>query len=149
MSPRAQEDQRWMQEALCLADQAAAMDEIPVGALVVYEGACIAQAHNLVQTQRMATAHAECLALKQAFHWCGTKYLPEATLYVTLEPCPMCIGMTFWAQLGRLVFGAPDPKRGYQRYQPSLLHPRTQVTQGVLACASTKRLQAFFQALRG
>ncbi len=143
-----EEDAFFMAEALHQARQAYRAGEVPVGALVVLEGQVIARAHNRVQALQQATAHAELLALQAAFDQAGAKYLPQATLYVTLEPCPMCAGALYWAQVGRLCFGASDAQRGYQRWATPLLHPKTRVAQGLLAAQSTQLLHSFFHALR-
>ena len=137
-----------MRVALQQAEQAAVADEVPVGAVVVLDNHIIARAHNQVESLCDATAHAELLALTAAFAHCGAKYLPTATLYVTLEPCCMCAGALYWAQIGRLVYGAADPKRGHTQHQPPLLHPKTTCTTGVQQEAATALLQRFFQARR-
>ena len=128
-------DAYFMQRALDEARQAARAGEIPVGAVVVAAGHIIARGHNLTETLCDVTAHL------------GGKYLPDCTLYVTLEPCSMCAGALYWAQLGRLVFGAEDPRRGY-RAMGGRLHPKTEVTGGVLAGECKELLDAFFQKLR-
>ena len=137
-----------MQLALKQAEKAYAQDEVPIGAIVTYRHEVIAQAHNTVQQDRQAVAHADLLALQQACQRQGEKYLPQCTLYVTLEPCCMCAGACYWTQIGKLIFAAQDEKRGYQQWSPSLIHPQTVVTQGLLAHESTHLLQAFFQKLR-
>ena len=133
-----------LQEAASAGDEG----EIPVGAVVVSHNRIIAKGHN--QTERLTdvTAHAEVLAITAAEQFLGSKYLPQCTLYVTLEPCVMCAGALFWAQIGRLVIGAPDPKRGYSLVQPSLLHPKTRLTKGILAEESLALLAKFFRGLR-
>ena len=126
------DDEFYMQQALREARAAEAEGEVPIGAVVVLGDSVIARAHN--QTERLgdATAHAEMLAFTAAAEHLGGKYLQECTLYVTVEPCPMCAAATAWAQLGRLVYGAADPRRGYTLFSPSLLHPKTQVSSGVM-----------------
>lgn len=141
-------DEYFMREALKEADKASEEGEVPVGAIVVSEQHIIARAHNQVEKLSDATAHAEILALTAAFSHVGAKYLPTCTLYVTLEPCCMCGGATYWAQLGRLVFGARDPQRGYTAVGKHLLHPRTEVTTEVLGQEAAQRLTHFFQYLR-
>lgn len=141
-------DEYFMREALKEADKASEEGEVPVGAIVVSEQHIIARAHNQVEKLSDATAHAEILALTAAFSHVGAKYLPTCTLYVTLEPCCMCGGATYWAQLGRLVFGARDPQRGYTAVGKPLLHPRTEVTTEVLGQEAVQRLTHFFQYLR-
>lgn len=141
-------DHYFMQEALKEARKAYTLHEVPVGAIVVKNEQIIARAHNQVEHARVATAHAELIALSLAFKHTGDKYLPACTLYVTLEPCCMCAGALYWAQMGRLVFGAQDLERGYRTVEKSLLHPRTQVTYGVLAQQSSMLLKQFFHQLR-
>jgi len=141
-------DEYFMQFAISEAEAAFEADEIPVGAVVVLDNRVIAKTHNLTQTLTDATAHAEMQALTAAFHYLGAKYLNNCTLYVTLEPCVMCAGAIFWAQLGKLVFGATDPKRGYSRVNTSLLHPKTEVTKGVKANECQQLLDTFFRKLR-
>ncbi len=141
-------DEYFMREALKEADKACEAREVPVGAVVVSQNHIIARAHNQVEQLQDATAHAEILALTAAFSYVGGKYLPECTLYVTLEPCCMCGGATYWAQLGRLVFGAHDPRRGYRMVGRQLLHPRTEVTPAVLSAEASHRLTHFFRSLR-
>ena len=140
-------DAYFMQRALDEARQAARAGEIPVGAVVVAAGRIIARGHNLTETLCYVTAHAEMQAITAAAGDLGGKYLPDCTLYVTLEPCAMCAGALYWAQLGRLVFGAEDPRRGY-RAMGGRLHPKTEVTGGVLAGECKELLDAFFQKLR-
>ena len=142
-------DEYFMQEALKEAKKAQEAGEVPVGAVVVGNQHILARAYNQVERLQDATAHAEMIALTAAFNHVGGKYLPTCTLYVTLEPCCMCGGATYWAQLGRLVFGASDPHRGYRRADTTILHPRTQVTDGILAQASAQLLTNFFRHLRG
>ena len=141
-------DEYFMREALKEAEKAYEEGEVPVGAVVVSKNHIIARAHNQVERLQDATAHAEILALTAAFSHVGGKYLPTCTLYVTLEPCCMCGGATYWAQLGRLVFGARDSQRGYTTVGKQLLHPRTEVTADVLDQEAAWRLTHFFQYLR-
>ena len=123
----------YMKKALEEARQAYAEGEIPVGAVVVCGDRVIARAHNLTETLTDVTAHAEMQAITAAANALGGKYLGDCTLYVTLEPCVMCAGAIGWAQVGRLVYGATDDKRGYHRLAPQVLHPRTEVVEGVMA----------------
>ncbi len=141
-------DSYFMEIALGLAEEAADAGEIPVGAVVVCRNRIIGKAQN--QTERLGdvTAHAEMLAITAAAQYLGGKYLTDCTLYVTLEPCVMCAGALFWAQVGRLVVGAPDDKRGHGRVQPSVLHPKTRLETGVLADESRALLTKFFERLR-
>ena len=119
-----------------------------VGAVVVCRDRIIARAHNLTETLTDVTAHAEMQAITAAAGWLGGKYLNNCTLYVTIEPCVMCAGAIAWAQTGRLVYGADDEKRGFQRYAPQALHPKTQVTSGVLADECAQLMKDFFQKRR-
>ena len=125
-------DEKYMLEALKEARAAFNEDEIPVGAVVVCKGRIIGKGHNMTETLHDPTAHAEMIAITAATEALGGKYLTDCTLYVTVEPCPMCASALNWAQTGRIVFGAADPKRGYSLFSPSLLHPRTEVRSGVL-----------------
>ena len=142
------DDAYFMREALQEAKKAYEVREVPVGAVVVRQDRIIARAHNQVESLRNATAHAEMLALTAAFRHEDAKYLPDCTLYVTLEPCCMCAGALYWAQLGRLVFGAQDPGRGYRTAGKPLLHPRTEMMEGVLAEEASTLLTRFFKELR-
>lgn len=142
------DDTYYMKQALAEARQAAERGEIPVGAVVVCKDRIIARAHNLTETLTDVTAHAEMQAITAAASTLGGKYLNECTLYVTVEPCVMCAGALGWAQLGRLVFGAEDVKRGYRRYAPQALHPKTEVVQGLLADECAALMKAFFAARR-
>lgn len=138
----------FMQQALVEARHAEALDEIPIGAVVVAGGQIIARAHNLTERLTDVTAHAEMQAITAASAALGGKYLTDCTLYVTVEPCVMCAGAIAWAQLGRLVYGAPDEKRGYKRYAPNALHPKTQVQSGILEEECAALMKAFFQKKR-
>lgn len=138
------DDTYYMKQALAEAQKAAERGEVPVGAVVVCKDRIIARAHNLTETLTDVTAHAEMQAITAAASSLGGKYLNECTLYVTVEPCVMCAGAIGWAQTGRLVFGASDEKRGYQRYAPQALHPKTQVSQGVLANECARLMKEFF-----
>lgn len=142
------DDTYYMKQALAEARQAAERGEIPVGAVVVCKDRIIARAHNLTETLTDVTAHAEMQAITAAASTLGGKYLNECTLYVTVEPCVMCAGALGWAQLGRLVFGAEDVKRGYRRYAPQALHPKTEVVQGLLADECAALMKAFFAVRR-
>ena len=138
------DDTYYMKQALAEAQKAAERGEVPVGAVVVCKDRIIARAYNLIETLTDVTAHAEMQAITAAASSLGGKYLNECTLYVTVEPCVMCAGAIGWAQTGRLVFGASDEKRGYQRYAPQALHPKTQVSQGVLADECARLMKEFF-----
>ena len=141
-------DERFMREALKEAMAALEQEEIPIGAVVTCRGKVIGRGHNMTERLHDATAHAEMIAITSAMEALGGKYLEECTLYVTVEPCPMCAGALNWAQTGRIVYGAPDPRRGYSMFTPSLLHPRTEVSAGVLAGECAALMKDFFSARR-
>lgn len=142
------DDSFYMNRALEEARRAAEEGEVPVGAVVVCRDRIIARAHNLTEALRDVTAHAEMQAITAAANALGGKYLDVCTLYVTVEPCPMCAGALAWAQLGRLVYGASDSKRGYTTLQVPMLHPKTQVTSGVLADECGALMTEFFRQKR-
>ena len=142
------DDTYYMKQALKEAQIAEAADEIPIGAVIVCNDQIIARAHNLTETMTDVTAHAEMQAITAASSVLGGKYLNTCTLYVTVEPCVRCAGAIAWAQLGRLVYGAPDEKRGYSVYAPNALHPKTQVTSGVLEEDCAALMRQFFQGKR-
>lgn len=142
-------DEKFMRLAINEARKALSNGEVPIGAVVVAGGAVVGRGHNLVETLQDATAHAEMQALTAASSTLGGKYLGDCTLYVTVEPCPMCAGAIAWCQLGRLVWGADDPKRGHTRYvDPPMLHPKTEVARGVLAEECSELVTSFFGGLR-
>jgi len=141
-------DERYMREALREAQAAGSEDEVPIGAVVVCRGRIIARGHNMTERLHDPTAHAEMIALTAATEALGGKYLDDCTLYVTVEPCPMCAAALCWAQLGRLVYGAPDPRRGYSLFSPSLLHPRTEVSAGTLGDACSTLVKDYFKNKR-
>ncbi|MBP7857264.1 MAG: nucleoside deaminase [Prevotella sp.] len=145
---QAQQDERFMRMALIEAEAAASEGEVPVGAVVVSQGRVIARAHNQTETLNDVTAHAEMLAITAAANTLGGKYLANCTLYVTVEPCTMCAGATGWAQVGRVVYGAADEKRGFMRYAPKALHPKATVTPGVLEEECKALMVAFFRSRR-
>ena len=138
----------YMRQAILGARKAFDRGEIPVGAVVVCRERIIARSHNLTETLNDVTAHAEMQAITAAANNLGGKYLPDCTLYVTVEPCVMCAGAIAWSQMGRLVFGAADEKRGYQRYAPHALHPKTTVVQGVLDEECASLMKDFFKKRR-
>ena len=142
------DDSFYMNRALEEARRAAEQGEVPVGAVVVCRDRIIARAHNLTEMLHDVTAHAEMQAITAAANALGGKYLDVCTLYVTVEPCLMCAGALAWAQLGRLVYGASDPKRGYTTLQAPMLHPKTQVTAGVLADECGALMTDFFRQKR-
>lgn len=141
-------DERFMREALAEARKALQHDEIPIGAVVVADGFVIGRGHNLTETLHDVTAHAEMQAITAAAEKLGGKYLDQCTLYVTVEPCVMCAGAIGWSQLGRLVYGADDEKRGFQRYAPQALHPKCEVVKGILADDCATLMKSFFKKKR-
>ncbi len=138
----------FMKQALIEAQKAADMGEVPVGAVVVCKDRIIARAHNQTELLTDVTAHAEILAITAAASFLGGKYLNECTLYVTLEPCPMCAGALAWAQLDKLVYGASDEKRGFMRFGKQILHPKTKVEFGFMMNECREVLQGFFKEKR-
>ena len=141
-------DQEYMQKALIEAKQAFEEGEVPVGAVIVCRDRIIARAHTLTERLTDVTAHAEMQAITAAANALGGKYLTDCTLYVTVEPCVMCAGALAWAQLSRIVYGASDPKRGFSVFAPNALHPRTEVTEGILAEECANLMKDFFQRKR-
>jgi tRNA(adenine34) deaminase len=142
------EDAYYMHLALKQAERALEEEEIPVGAVVVCQGKIVAKAYNQTEMLTDVTAHAEMLAITSAAQTIGAKYLKDCTLYVTLEPCLMCAGAIYWSQLGRLVFGASEDKRGFLSQGKDILHPKTEVTAGILAEESALLLKEFFSMRR-
>ena len=142
------EDAYYMSLALKQAERALEEEEIPVGAVVVCQGKIVAKAYNQTEMLTDVTAHAEMLAITSAAQTIGAKYLKDCTLYVTLEPCLMCAGAIYWSQLGRLVFGASEDKRGFLSQGKDILHPKTEVTAGILADESALLLKEFFSMRR-
>ena len=142
------DDERFMRLALNEAQKALSANEIPIGCVIVSQGQIIGRGHNLTETLADVTAHAEIQAITAASQTVGGKYLPDATLYVTVEPCTMCAGAIGWAQISRIVYGAPDPKRGYQTYAPRAFHPKAIVTAGVLVNECRAMIQEFFKSKR-
>ena len=141
-------DEKFMREALAEAKTAAAEEEIPIGAVIVCKGRIIGKGHNMVERLHDATAHAEMIAITAATESLGGKYLQDCTLYVTVEPCPMCAAALNWSQVSRIVYGASDPRRGYSLFSPSLLHPRTEVLSGVLAEECGSLVSDYFKTKR-
>jgi len=143
-------DEKYMKLALAEAQKAFDAGEVPVGAVVVMNGQVISRGHNQVELLTDCTAHAEILALTAAFNFLGSKYLPEATIYVTLEPCLMCCGALYWSKIGRIVSGAPDEKNGFRRttgdHNP--FHPKTEITEGIMAEPCAQLMKDFFKARR-
>lgn len=151
-------DEHYMQQALQEAQRAFEEGEVPVGAVVVMNNRVIAKGYNQVEKLNDSTAHAEIIALTAAFNFLGSKYLPEATLYVTVEPCLMCCGALYWSKIGRVVYGAEDEKNGYKKYiaaAPSVkgrgeipFHPKTEIVCGILKDACAQLMKDFFKARR-
>ena len=142
------DDGYFMKQALAEAQKASDKGEVPIGAVIVSGNRIIARAHNLTESLNDVTAHAEMQAITAAANVLGGKYLKDCTLYVTLEPCPMCAGALGWSQISRIVYGASDEKRGYLKYAPQALHPKTSLTTGILMEESKNLMKAFFQAKR-
>lgn len=141
-------DEYFMKEALKQATLAFDNDEVPVGAIIACDNQIIARAHNLTETLTDVTAHAEMQAFTSATDFIGGKYLPECSLYVTLEPCIMCAGAAYWTQIGRIVFGAYDPKHGYSTVGNRIIHPRTKITGGIMEKECGELLSTFFKRKR-
>ena len=143
-------DEQYMQQALKEAQKAYDAGEVPVGAIVVLDNTIIARAHNQVELLNDSTAHAEILALTSAFNFLGSKYLPEAILYVTLEPCLMCSGALYWSKIGKIVFGAEDEKNSYRRStgNNNPFHPKTELTGGILKEECARLMKDFFKSKR-
>ena len=137
-----------MLDALREAQRAAAEDEVPIGAVIVCQGRIIAKGHNMTERLNDPTAHAEMIAITAATEAVGGKYLNDCTLYVTVEPCPMCAGALAWSQIGKVVYGASDPKRGFSRFSPSLMHPKTEIVSGIMADECGNIVSEFFQNKR-
>lgn len=141
-------DEYFMKRALQEAENAFEAGEVPVGAIIVSQNKIIAKGSNQVELLNDVTAHAEIIALTSAANHLGAKYLNECTLFVTLEPCVMCAGALYWSQIGKVVYGASDEKRGYSKIEPNLLHPKTEVVSGIFAEESKLLLQEFFKSKR-
>ncbi len=143
-------DEEYMQQALVQAQIAFEKDEVPVGAIVVMQNKIISRAYNQVEMLTDSTAHAEILALTSAYQFLGSKYLPDATLYVSIEPCLMCSGALYWSKIGRIVFGAYDEKNGYRRSTANTnpFHPKTEITGGILDAECARLMKDFFKARR-
>lgn len=137
-----------MREALREAQAAAAEDEVPIGAVVVCRGRIIGKGHNMVERLNDPTAHAEMIAITAACSEMGGKYLTDCTLYVTVEPCPMCAAALAWSQISRVVYGASDPKRGYSLFSPRLLHPKTEISGGILQQECSSLIVDYFRNKR-
>jgi tRNA(adenine34) deaminase len=144
-------DEHYMKLALQEAEKAFNIEEVPIGAIVVMQDKIIAKGHNQVELLNDCTAHAEILALTTAFQHLGSKYLPDATLYVTVEPCLMCSGALYWSKIGRIVFGAYDEKNSYRKStgNNNPFHPKTEIIGGILEDDCSSLMKTFFQKLRG
>lgn len=143
-----EENEKFMREALREAGYAAAEEEVPIGAVITCRGRIVGKGHNMTERLNDPTAHAEMIAITAATEALGGKYLSDCTLYVTVEPCPMCAGALAWAQVGKVVYGAADPKRGFSLFSPSLLHPKTEVISGILAEECGQLVSDFFKKKR-
>ncbi len=141
-------DDYFMRMAIAEAKKAFDADEVPIGAIIVANGVVIAKAHNMVERLNDVTAHAEMIAFTAAADNLGGKYLKDCTLYVTLEPCPMCAGASYWTQITRIVFGAYDSKRGYKKVAANILHPSTQITGGLMEEDCAVLLTDYFKSKR-
>ncbi len=141
-------DEYFMKQALSQANLAYDKDEIPIGAIIVFKNKIIARAHNMSETLKDATAHAEMQAITSAGNMLGAKYLKNCTLYVTVEPCVMCAGATYWAQIGKIVYGTKDNKRGFLGFSNKIIHPQTKIVGGVLEYECSKIITDFFQKIR-
>lgn len=148
METTLEKDEKYMRLALEEAKLALEADEVPIGAIIVAGGRIVGRGHNLVETLVDVTAHAEIQAITAASSTIGGKYLNDCTLYVTVEPCPMCAGALAWSQIGRIVYGASDPKRGFSTISDNMLHPRTVITAGVLREECEALMKNFFAKLR-
>ena len=141
-------DESYMKEALKEAQKAFLADEVPIGAVIVCKNKIIARAHNYTERLNDVTAHAEMQAFTSAANYLNGKYLMECTIYVTLEPCVMCAGASYWTQIGKIIYGAKDEKRGFSKYATNLLHPSTEITGGVLKDECAEILKEFFKKKR-
>ena len=148
MEETEQTDEKYMRMAINEARAALDSGEVPIGAVVVADGSVVGRGHNLVETLNDVTAHAEIQAITAAAATLGGKYLPDCTIYVTVEPCAMCAGALAWSRMGRVVYGASDPKRGYTTVSAALLHPKTLVRSGVMAVECGALMEEFFAKLR-
>lgn len=140
--------ERYMKDALREAEFARIEDEVPIGAIIVCKGRIIGKGHNMTERLNDPTAHAEMIAITAATEALGGKYLNECILYVTVEPCPMCAGALAWSQIGKVVYGASDPKRGFSKFSPSLMHPKTEIISGILSEECSTIVTDFFKNKR-
>lgn len=142
--PSASADEFFMNEALKEAQQALELDEVPIGAVIVHNNRIIGRGHNLTEQLNDVTAHAEMQAFTAAANYTGGKYLRDCTLYVTIEPCVMCAGASYWTQISRIVYGANDPKRGFSQVKQHILHPKTEVVSGIRSEEAARLMRDFF-----
>ncbi len=148
LARKANLDEEYMREALKLAKRAEAEDEIPIGAIIVCQGKIIGKGYNLTEKLNDVTAHAEMQAFTSAANYLGGKYLKDCTLYVTVEPCVMCAGASYWTQISRIVYGAKDNKRGYSTIHDKIVHPKTNIVSGILADECAELMTSFFRKKR-
>ncbi|SKB70596.1 nucleoside deaminase [Daejeonella lutea] len=141
-------DEFFMREAFKEAEKALEFDEVPIGAVIVHNGRIIGRGHNLTEQLNDVTAHAEMQAFTAAANYTGGKYLKDCTLYVTIEPCVMCAGASYWTQISKIVFAAHDEKRGFTRIKQRIIHPRTELTSGIMADKAAQLMKEFFLAKR-
>lgn len=141
-------DELFMKEAFKEAEKALTQQEVPIGAVIVHNGTIIGRGHNLTERLTDVTAHAEMQAFTAAANYVGGKYLKDCTLYVTIEPCVMCAGAAYWAQIGRIVYGAKDDKRGFSKFSSGILHPKTTVVSGIMADQAAALVSDFFRSRR-
>lgn len=146
--PEQSQDDFFMAEALKEAHKALALDEVPIGAVIVHSGKIIGRGHNLTEQLNDVTAHAEMQAFTAAANYTGGKYLKDCTLYVTIEPCVMCAGAAHWTQIGRIVYGAADEKRGFSQFSDRILHPKTELISGLMASDAALLMREFFISRR-
>ncbi len=146
--PEQSQDDFFMAEALKEAHKALSLDEVPIGAVIVHSGKIIGRGHNLTEQLNDVTAHAEMQAFTAAANYTGGKYLKDCTLYVTIEPCVMCAGAAYWTQIGRIVYGADDEKRGFSQFSDQILHPKTELNSGLMAGDAARLMKEFFISRR-
>ena len=141
-------DEKWMRMALFQAELAFEKDEIPVGCIIVYKDQIIARSHNQVMQLNDPTAHAEMIAITSATESIGSKYLDKCQIYVTLEPCFMCAGAIHWSRFPRVIYGAPDPKKGFSKFTPPVLLPKTEIVGGIFEDPCRRLINKFFKKKR-
>ena len=146
--PEQSQDDFFMAEALKEAHKALSLEEVPIGAVIVHSGKIIGRGHNLTEQLNDVTAHAEMQAFTAAANYTGGKYLKDCTLYVTIEPCVMCAGAAYWTQIGRIVYGADDEKRGFSQFSDQILHPKTGLNSGLMADDAARLMKEFFISRR-